>query len=137
MTIKVDEDSSKIYGADTVDESKDFVLMLEGPLDSLFLPNGMAITGGSLNLESVPYPDKRIWVMDNEPRHVDTIKRMNRLIEAGETVCFWDESPWQSKDINDMVKEDGADPSDILEYILANSHKGLFAQLRMTKYCKI
>ena len=137
MTIKAHEDASKIYGVDTVDESKQWVYVMEGPIDSLFIPNTIAITGGSLDLDSVPYKDKRIWVLDNENRHTDTIKRMNKLIASGERVCFWDEAPWKSKDINDMVAKEGADPKDIEDYIMHNWATGLMAQLRMTKFCKI
>lgn len=137
MTIKAHEDASKIYGVDTVDESKQWVYVMEGPIDSLFIPNAIAITGGSLDLDQVPYKDKRIWVLDNEPRHNDTIKRMEKLIAAGERVCFWDEAPWHSKDINDMVAKEGADPRDIEEYIVDNWAVGLLAQLRMSKYRKI
>ena len=137
MTIKAHEDASKIYGIDTVDESKQWVYVMEGPIDSLFIPNAIAITGGSLDLDSVPYKDKRVWVLDNENRHTDTIKRMNKLIASGERVCFWDEAPWKSKDINDMVAKEGADPKDIEDYIMHNWATGLMAQLRMAKFCKI
>ncbi|CAL1777694.1 DNA primase subunit [Acinetobacter phage vB_AbaM_PhT2] len=137
MTIKAHEHASKVYGQDTIDESKDFVFVMEGPIDSLFLENALAITGGSLNLDQVPYPEKRIWVLDNECRHPDTIKRMNKLIEAGERVCFWDQAPWQSKDVNDMVAKDGALPEQIQQYILENSESGLMAQIRMTQFSKI
>jgi hypothetical protein len=137
MTIKAHEDASKVYGVDMVDDSKQWVYVMEGPIDSLFIPNAIAITGGSLDLDQVPYKDKRIWVLDNEPRHNDTIKRMEKLIAAGERVCFWDEAPWHSKDINDMVAKEGADPRDIEEYIVDNWAVGLLAQLRMSKYRKI
>jgi hypothetical protein len=137
MTIKAHEDASKVYGVDMVDDSKQWVYVMEGPIDSLFIPNAIAITGGSLDLDQVPYKDKRIWVLDNEPRHNDTIKRMEKLIAAGERVCFWDEAPWHSKDINDMVAKEGADPRDVEEYIVDNWAVGLLAQLRMSKYRKI
>ncbi|UJH94846.1 putative DNA primase [Acinetobacter phage PhaR5] len=137
MTIKAHEHASKVYGQDTIDESKDFVFVMEGPIDSLFLENALAITGGSLSLDQVPYPEKRIWVLDNECRHPDTIKRMKKLIDAGERVCFWDNAPWQSKDVNDMIVKEGAKASDIQEYILQNSESGLMAQVRMTQFCKI
>uniref|UniRef100_A0AB38ZCL5 DNA primase n=1 Tax=Acinetobacter phage vB_AbaSt_W16 TaxID=3116434 RepID=A0AB38ZCL5_9CAUD len=136
ITIKVDEESTKIYGQDTVDESKP-VLMLEGPLDSLFLSNACAITGGKLSLDQVPYEGNRIWVMDNECRHEDTLKRMQSLIDAGENVCFWDSAPWPSKDINDMIVKDGATPEQIEDYILNNYASGLMAKVRMMKYRKI
>ena len=39
-TIRIDEDSPKIYGLDTVDESKP-IIAVEGPLDSLFINNAV------------------------------------------------------------------------------------------------
>lgn len=137
MTIKADEKSTKIYGQDRIDESKDHVFILEGPIDTLFLDNALAITGGSLNLASVPYPDKRIWVLDNEPRHRDTIARMRTLIEAGEKVLFWDEAPWKKKDINDMVEKEGATKAQLEEYILSHWAEGIMAEIKMSDYCKI
>lgn len=136
ITIKANDDATKIYGLDTVDESKP-VFVVEGPIDSLFLSNAIAITGGSLELNVVPFQDNRIWVMDNEPRHEDTIKRMKSLIDQGEIVAFWDSAPWSSKDINDMVKNEKADIKDIEEYLINNSCSGLMAKLRLKKYSKI
>lgn len=137
MTIKASEDATKIYGVDMVDINKPFVYTMEGPIDSLFIENAIAITGGSISLDVVPFADKRIWVLDNEPRHPDTINRMKKLIKAGEKVLFWDEAPWHSKDINDMIKNEGATAQEIKDYIDNNWEFGIMAQLRMTKFCKI
>lgn len=136
MTIKACEDASKIYGTKWVDPTKP-VCVFEGPIDSMFIPNSIAIAGGSLDLDKVPYADQRIWVLDNEPRHPDTIKRMTKLIESGEKVLFWDNAPWASKDVNEMIKEDGATPELVEEYIMNNYEQGMMAKVRMLKYCKI
>lgn len=136
ITIKAHSEATKIYGLDTVEGTKD-VFVMEGPIDSLFVDNAIAITGGSLALDMVPFPDKRIWVMDNEPRHEDTIARMSRLIDLGEKVVFWDKAPWPSKDINDMIKDDGASQEDIIDYLRNNYAQGLMAKLRLQKYSKI
>lgn len=135
MTIKAHDEASKIYGLDTVDDRK-LVFFLEGPIDSLFVDNGCAITGGSLALEDVPFPGNRAWIMDHEPRHPDTIKRMKKLIDNGESIVMWDKSPWPSKDINDMIKNDGATAEQIDEYINANVCAGLVAKMRFSKYAK-
>lgn len=137
LTIKASEDSTKIYGQDTVDESKQWVYVMEGPIDTLFIPNSIAITGGSLDVNSVPYPDKRVWVLDNEPRHKDVKTRVNSLIEAGERVVLWDYSPWESKDVNEMILEEGATPETILEYFEANVIDGLMAQFRSSEWFKV
>ncbi|UYM28681.1 DNA primase [Serratia phage vB_SspM_LC53] len=136
ITIKAHAQATKIYGTDTVDERKD-VYVMEGPIDSLFIDNAIAITGGSLDLNVVPYKDNRVWIMDNEPRHPDTIKRMNKLIEAGERIVFWDKAPWNSKDINDMIKDDGATAEEIMSYIRSNVEQGLMAKMRLSRYAKV
>lgn len=136
ITIKAHPEASKVYGVDKIDERKR-VWVMEGPIDSLFIPNSIAITGGTLALEAVPYAETRVWVMDNEPRHPDTIKRMKKLVEAGEAVMFWDNAPWHTKDINEMVKSEGATPEQIESYMADNVAQGLMARMRLSKYAKV
>lgn len=135
ITIKANEHATKIYGLDTVDGSKD-VYVMEGPIDSLFIENAIAITGGSLDLNTVPFKDNRIWVMDAENRHPDTIKRMRKLVDAGERVVFWDKWNYSGKDINEFVRN-GASIKRIEEYIKMNNESGLMAKLRLNKYAKV
>ena len=137
MTVKAYEGASKVYGIERVDESKPVVIM-EGPLDSLFIDNAIAITGGSLDISQIPFKGNRIWALDNEPRHPDTIKRMRKLIEQGESVVFWDkwECSEKDKDINDYIIS-GASREDVLNYILQNNESGLMAKLRLNKFSKI
>ena len=47
-TIKVGEEVEKIYGLDRVDFSKR-IYVVEGPIDSLFLPNAIAVSGASFD----------------------------------------------------------------------------------------
>ena len=90
-----------------------------------------------MDLNTVPFKGNRAWIMDNEPRHEDTIKRMKRLVEAGERVVFWDNAPWASKDINDMIKDEGATPEEILKYLNMNIASGLMAKMRLSRYAKV
>ncbi|AAQ81349.1 DNA primase subunit [Aeromonas phage 44RR2.8t] len=133
ITIKAHEDASKIYGMDTIDGNR-MVWLMEGPLDSLFIQNAGAITGGSLALNEVPWKSTRVWVLDNEPFHPDTCKRLSRLIDSGERVVMWDKCPWPSKDINDMIIKDGATPEEIEKYFKDNTVSGLQAKLRFGKW---
>ncbi|QJT71758.1 DNA primase [Shewanella phage Thanatos-1] len=135
MTIKSHDDATKIYGCNTVDESKT-VWVLEGPLDSLFLDNAIAITGGSLDLNILPYKSKRVFALDNEPRHIDTCKRLKKLIDAGEKVVMWNNWTVPGKDINDYIKN-GASPSDIVKYMSKHTYSGLMAKHMFNNYCKI
>lgn len=135
MTIKANEHSTKVYGQDTIDPLKT-VYFLEGPLDSLFVANAGAITGGQMALVDVPYKNMRVWVLDNEARHPDTTARLLKLIESGEKVVMWDNCPWPSKDINEMITEDGATIPEIMQYLKENTVSGLQAKLRFTAWNK-
>ena len=47
ITIVLEESIPKLYGLDTVDTSKT-IYVLEGPIDSMFIPNAIATAGGDL-----------------------------------------------------------------------------------------
>jgi hypothetical protein len=74
ITIILDDEKPKIFGLDTMDPSKD-IYVVEGPIDSLFLPNGIASAGGDL-ITPLNYldvqKDKFVVVYDNEPRNKHT-----------------------------------------------------------------
>jgi hypothetical protein len=104
ITIMLDETKPKVFGLDTIDESKD-IYLLEGPIDSMFLPNAMAAAGGDLSAQIEQtglLKEKIVVVFDNEPRHSDTIKRMQKAIDAGYRVVIWP-SDIEYKDVNDMI----------------------------------
>jgi hypothetical protein len=104
ITIMLNEDQPKIFGLDTMDPSKD-IYVVEGPIDSLFLPNGIASAGGDLisplQLLDVQ-KEKFVVVYDNEPRNKETITKIEKAIDSGYRVCIWP-TAIEQKDINDMV----------------------------------
>ena len=134
-TIKVDEDCEKIYGLDRVDYSKR-VYVVEGPIDSLFLPNSIAVSGSSFDMISVrQLLTNATIVMDNEPRNKEIVKLLEKNIELGYNVCmFPDTVPY--KDINEMVSG-GMTPDEIMEIINTNTFSGAEAKLRFSKWKKI
>ena len=135
MTVKVDDDSNKIFGLERVDATKD-VFFLEGPIDSVFIDNGLAIVGGNMTLTDAPFNGKRVWVLDNEPRSVDTCKRIKRYIDAGEKVVLWDNCRWTSKDVNDMILKEGATIEEVNQYLRRNIIQGLQATARFNRWVK-
>jgi hypothetical protein len=104
ITIILDDEQPKIFGLDTMDPSKD-IYVVEGPIDSLFLPNGIASAGGDLitPLQQLDVQkDKFVVVYDNEPRNKHTVKHIVKAIDSGYRVCIWP-TAIEQKDINDMV----------------------------------
>ena len=133
--IKVDDNEEKVYGLDRIDFSKR-IYVVEGPIDSLFLPNCVAVSGSSFDTPSV----RRILanatlVMDNEPRSKEIVKLLAKNIKAGYSVCMFPEHMDQ-KDINDMVKS-GLSVDQIMETINTNTFSGIEAELRFSTWKKV
>lgn len=134
LTIKLDEDAEKLFGLERVDLSKP-ILVTEGPIDSLFLPNALAVAGGAINSKTLLENKQNVTViMDNEPRNEQITKQVEKCIELGYNVCLFPESIKQ-KDINDMIKS-GIEQDQILKIINANTFSGLKAKLRFAQWRK-
>ena len=129
LTIKLQE-RDKIFGLDKIDKRKE-VLVVEGPLDSLFLDNCIAIAGAD-----VPNLDCDFTVVfDNEPRNRELLKQIEKTINRGHKICLWPEE-MKYKDINDMILG-GYTKEEIQELIKHNTYQGTTAILWFTKWRKI
>jgi len=134
-TIKVDETQEKIYGLDRVDYSKP-IYIVEGPIDSLFIPNCLAVSGSSFDLPTIrSILPNAILVMDNEPRSKEITKLLDKNINAGYNVCMFPEHIEQ-KDINEMILA-GLSQDEIVETINTNTFKGIEAKLKYSTWKKI
>lgn len=132
ITVKRNEESLKIFGRERVKQGDVFIF--EGPIDSTFINNAIAIAGGQLDPSVVPYKNRRVWVLDNENRSTDTMNRYQKLIDEGERIVIWDKCLWKSKDVNDMIIEEGATPESMLDYLKNNIVSGLRAENRFSRW---
>ena len=135
-TIKIDENAERIYGLDRVDFSQR-ILVVEGPIDSLFLPNALAVSGSSFeSLTMQQIKTNAVLVWDNEPRSPQIIKLIQKAINHDYKVCMWPNT-FTFKDINEAVCG-GLEPGEIVSIIDQNTYHGPAAQLRLTEYrrCK-
>ena len=99
ITIKLDEKKRRIYGLDRLDINKT-TYITEGPIDSLFLPNAIAVAGSDLEITTLKR--KAVYVFDNEPRNGEIVNKIKKLIEKNYKICLWPKS-LKYKDINDMI----------------------------------
>ncbi len=130
ITIKIDADRDKIFGLDKVDKSKP-ILVVEGPLDSLFLDNCIAVAGADFNnMEG----DLTV-IYDNEPRNKEINKQIEKTIDQGKSVCLWPDT-MRYKDINDMIIA-GYPKEEIQEIITKNTLSGVAAKLRFAEWRRI
>ena len=135
-TIKVDETQEKIYGLDTIDYGRR-IYVVEGPIDSLFLPNAIAVSGASFDTPTIrQLLTNATIIMDNEPRSKEIVKLLDKNIKAGYSVCMFPEHIKQ-KDINDMILHSGMTVDEILHTINTNTFSGIEATLRFSTWKKI
>ena len=135
LTLKFDDQEPLIYGLRTVDYNK-IVYVTEGPIDSLFLPNSIAVAGSDFSkLKSIVPTEQAVVVFDNERRNLQLHKLMEGIIEDGFTICFWPKTVRQ-KDINDMVLN-GLSPKVIEQTINNNKFSGLSAKMALSDWSKV
>ena len=130
ITIKLDNDATKIFGLDRIDNSKQ-VYAVEGRLDSLFLDNCVAVGGADL----AKLKNDVIIIFDNEPRNREICKQMDSCIRFYKKIVIWPDS-MKHKDINDMIMA-GYTKKQIQEIINDNTFSGAAAQLRFAEWKKI
>ena len=131
ITAIFDERFPKIFGLDTMNESGT-IYVTEGPIDSLFLPNAIAMA--DMNDDQFPYTtlSKMVFVYDNEPRNKQIVQRMENTIDKGYNIVIWPDSV-QLKDVNDMVLS-RLDPVSIINQ---NIFSGLSAKARISAWKRV
>ena len=130
ITIRLDNDTTKIFGLDRIDDSKQ-VYAVEGPLDSLFLDNCIAVGGADL----AKLTNDTVIIFDNEPRNREICKQMDSCIGFDKKIVIWPDS-MKHKDINDMIMS-GYEKEEIQEIINDNIFSGVAAKLRFSEWKKI
>ena len=130
ITIMIQEEAPKIYGLETIDRELP-IYVVEGPFDSTFVTNSVALCGSDGDLGHLKGSDI-ILVYDNEPRNREIVKRIERCIEGGQRVVIWPNGIVE-KDINDMVLA-GHNVMDVLKL---NTYSGLQAKIKFNNWKKI
>lgn len=132
ISLKRSEDSIKVFGLDKVDFTKP-ILVVEGPFDSMFLENSIAMMDSTLYaaVDKIGKYDYT-FIYDNQPRNHEVVKMIEKTIEMGHKVVIWPSSI-QEKDINDMWIA-GINPQQI---IVDNTYIGLTASLKFTSWRRV
>lgn len=135
ITVKIDREQEKIFGLDKVDPMKP-IYVVEGPFDSLFLPNAIATADSNLAAAANVFDkSKLILIPDCEPRNANIVKNIGKFIKNGFAVCLLPES-FGVKDINDAMKN-GLTQEELLGIISNNTFSGLRAELEYLNWKKI
>ena len=130
ITVMLNEEAPKVYGMDRIDTTKS-VYVVEGPFDSTFVKNSIALCGSDGDFEFIKDNDC-IYTYDNEPRNKEIVGRIERCIQNNKRVVIWPREVNQ-KDINDMVLAG----HDIMSILKLNTYSGLEAKVKFNNWKKV
>lgn len=134
ITIILDELKPRVYGLDAVDLKK-HVNIVEGPIDSMFVTNCLAMGGSHLDktVSSLGLQPQNVTIIyDNEPRNKEIVAAVEKAINNGYNVCIWPDNH-EYKDINDMIKDGYT--TDMIDTMIKNStYRDLLAKMRLQQW---
>ena len=130
ITVMLDEEAPKIYGLNEVNDKLP-VYVVEGPFDSTFVNNSVALCGSDGDVRCLE-GSSVVFVYDNEPRNREIVNRIGKCISRGESVVIWPNGIIE-KDINDMVLSG----LNVMDVIKSNTHTGLEAKIKFNNWKKI
>ena len=130
ITVMLNEEAPKVYGMDQIEKGRS-VYVVEGPFDSTFVNNSIALCGSDGDIEHLKAYDL-IYAYDNEPRNKEIVSRIERCIRNDKRVVIWPNNIRQ-KDINDMVLSG----YNVMSIIEENIYSGLEAQVQFNNWKKV
>ena len=130
ITVMLNEESPKIYGLEKVDSTKP-IYIVEGPFDSTFIQNAIAMCGSDVDIGSFNWSNY-IYVFDNEPRNREIVNRVSKTIGRGNKIVIWPNNIID-KDINDMVLSG----HDVMSVVELNTYSTLEAKIKFNNWKKI
>ena len=130
ITIMLDESKTKVFGLDRVDFKKRSYIT-EGPFDSLFLDNAIAMAGSDVDWNLIQ-GKKVVFVYDNERRNKEIIDRMKKVIDKGYEIVIWPMN-LEEKDLNDMHLA----RHDVKSLVELNTYKGLQAHIKLSEWKQV
>jgi hypothetical protein len=128
------DDTQMVYGIERLDKTKP-CYVVEGPLDSFFFENGVAIGGSSFKkVEHLLDRETSTIIIDNQPRNKAVRSGAEHLQKNGWTVFIWPRGcPY--KDINEMI-QDGFPHENLLQFVKINSFSGLRLKIEIGEWIK-
>lgn len=133
ITIILDDTHPKIYGLDKIDWDKT-VYITEGPFDSMFLDNAIAMVGADIDYMFFisNFQTDFVMIYDNEKRNKQIVERIGKAIDLHFPVVIWP-SDVLEKDINEMTIAG----RDVQKMIESNTYSGLKAKAKLISWKRV
>ena len=103
-----------IFNIDKIDIDFPYIFLFEGPIDSMFVKNGVGVAGLSFTdfqeqQLSKFFTHEKIWVLDNHHIDESAMEKSLKLVKNGEKVFVWPKKLAKYKDLNDLCIDKGLD----------------------------
>lgn len=137
IEIKLDPEIELIYGLDRLNTAKT-IYCLEGPIDSMFVPNSIAVGGASYSGDFFnKYKHNIVIVPDNDwKRNKDVANQIEKMAKNGFKVALLPDT-WTAKDINKAVQDGGYTSEEIVKIIDQSVKQGpeLLLDIALRRRC--
>ena len=137
---KINSEKS-VFNIDNVGDSTPHIFIFEGPIDSFFVKNGVAVGGiqstskntftnlQETQMSKYPFYEK-IWVLDNQYIDESAKEKTLILLKEGHKCFIWPKELKQLKDFNDICTK-GMRDEITSHFVIKNSYKGLEGILKL------
>ena len=140
---KINSDKT-LFNINQITPDSDNIYIVEGPIDSFFLKNSVAVAGIQENSSHLFSAEQRnqinklpffnhTWVLDSQWLDSASMKKTKKLIDQNQNVFIWPkEIGTQYKDLNEMCMRYNLDCIDE-KFIIQNTYTGLKAKLILNR----
>lgn len=97
----------ELFGINNIDSEIPYIFIFEGPIDSMFVKNGVAMaslspTGHQIHQLNNFIGYEQIWVFDNDKNNKETSKKIEKYIKEGKRIFIWPKEFAKFKDFNEI-----------------------------------
>jgi hypothetical protein len=97
----------ELFGLANIDSELPYVFIFEGPIDSMFVKNGLAMASLSPTERQLQQLNnligyEQIWVFDNDKNNQQTSRKILKYINEGKKIFIWPKEFMKFKDFNEV-----------------------------------
>jgi 5S rRNA maturation endonuclease (ribonuclease M5) len=123
-----------LYGENNIDSNIPYIFIFEGPIDAMFVKNGVAVGGSSMTDKQESFikkcVDKEIiYVYDNDKNNKEMAKKIKNLIKQNKKLFVWPKEVKKFKDVNEICCNLHLDELPY-KFIIQNSYSGVEALMK-------
>ena len=124
----------ELFGLNNIDSAIPYVFVFEGPIDSMFVKNGVAMASLSPTEKQSQQLNtligfEQIYVFDNDKNNTQTARKIEKYIKDGKKIFIWPKEFSKFKDFNEICCSLELDEIP-WKFVIKNSAKGAEALIK-------